>query len=149
MKTVILYYSIHHGNTKKVAETISAKYQVPLVNIVEHPETDVSEYDLIGIASGIYAGHFGKPIEKYVKERLPEGKKVFLISTAAGPKPGYEKAMRKLLAQKPNVTLLDSFMCQGFNTFGPTKWFGGTGKGHPTQAELDAALAFYEGLQKR
>lgn len=146
MKTVIVYFSKHHGNTKKLAEAIAEKYPVELIDLAKQSGPDVSGYDRIGLASGIYAGSFAKQIMRFVRDKLPSGKQVFLMSTSAGPKQSYEKSVRKLLEQKTDCTIIGSYMCEGFNTFGPTKLFGGTAKGHPTQEEIDDAVRFYGGL---
>ena len=41
---------------------------------------------------------------------------------------------------------LGAYDCRGFDTFGPLKLVGGIAKGHPTEAELRGAVAFYENL---
>ena len=56
MKSIIVYASTHHGNTKKLVEAIADKYKVDLVDAVVQKTVDLSEYDLIGIASGIVFG---------------------------------------------------------------------------------------------
>ena len=53
MKSVIIYASTHHGNTKKVVEAIASKCDVELIDATRVHEKNLSEYDLIGFASGI------------------------------------------------------------------------------------------------
>ena len=146
MKTAIIYYSMHHGNTKKLLDAIAAVHPVTLISVTEQPQADLQDFDRIGIASGIYAGSFAKPLLQFIKEKLPDNKPVFLISTSAGPKDRYENSVRRQLSRKSGCTVLGSYSCLGFNTFGPTKLFGGTAKGHPTEEELDGAVRFYDGL---
>ena len=64
MKTIILYYSNHHGNTKKLVDAIQASdpENVEILDVTTAGPKDLSGYDLIGVASGIYAGNFGKPL---------------------------------------------------------------------------------------
>ena len=57
-KTVIVYASTHHGNTRKLVEAISAKYEITMINTNEVQTADLSEYELIGFASGIDHGNF-------------------------------------------------------------------------------------------
>ena len=85
MKTIILYYSNHHGNTKKLVDAIAAAdpENVELLDVTKAGPKDLSGYEWIGVASGIYAGSFGKPLLKYMKENLPAGKNVFIIFTSA------------------------------------------------------------------
>ena len=81
MKTIILYYSNHHGNTKKLVDAIQASdpENVEILDVTTAGPKDLSGYDLIGVASGIYAGNFGKPLLNYMSENLPAGKKVFIL----------------------------------------------------------------------
>ena len=133
MKTAIVYFSKHHGNTKKVVDAIAAKHSdVQLIDCIGDVK-DLSGYDRIGFASGVYAEHVAKQIQSFAKENLPEGKEVFLIVTTA-------------IAESKHCTVKGKFKAKGFNTWGPFKLIGGTAKGHPTQEELDDAVKFYESL---
>ncbi len=54
MKTAIVYYSKHHGNTKKLIDAIATvDSTVSLIDVTDNPDTDLSDYDRIGFASGI------------------------------------------------------------------------------------------------
>ena len=146
MKTAILCYSKHHGNTRKLVDAIAAKHEVDVYDVTEGAAADLSGYDRIGLASGIYASNFGKPLMKVAQEKLPEGKEVFfLFTSASGPSAKLPKKAAAL-AEEKKCRSLGHYCCFGFNTFGPFKLFGGTVKGHPTQEELDGAVAFYESL---
>ena len=58
-KTAIVYYSQHHGNTKKVLDAIASyDNDVTLIDVTEKHEVDLTGYDRIGFASGIYFGKF-------------------------------------------------------------------------------------------
>ena len=59
MKSAIIYYSKHHGNTKKLIDAIKEKNEVDLFDVTsERPLLE--DYDLIGFASGIYYSAFNK-----------------------------------------------------------------------------------------
>ena len=145
MKTAIVYYSEHHGNTKKLLDAIAAKHDVTLINVTKTPETDLSGYDRIGLASGIYYSSFAKQLLAYAEEQLPEGKDVFYIFTHGAPKGMFLNAVRKI-AEAKHCRELGDYHCQGFDTFGPFKLVGGIAKGHPTEDEISGAVSFYEGL---
>lgn len=145
MKTAIVYYSEHHGNTKKLLDAIAAKHDVTLINVTKTPETDLSGYDRIGLASGIYYSSFAKHLLAYAEEHLPEGKDVFYIFTHGAPKGMFLNAVRKI-AEAKHCRELGDYHCQGFDTFGPFKLVGGIAKGHPTEDEISGAVSFYEGL---
>lgn len=145
MKTAIVYYSRHHENTKKLLDAIAAKNDVTLIDVTSNPETDLSGYDRIGFASGIYYSKFHKTLLEYAEKNMPEGKPTFFIYTYGAEKAGYTKAITEAVS-KHHAKILGEFGCFGFNTFGPFKLIGGIAKGHPDQSELANAVAFYEGL---
>ena len=145
MKTAIVYYSEHHGNTKKLLDAIAAKHDVTLIDVTKTPETDLSGYDRIGLASGIYYSSFAKQLLAYAEEHLPEGKDVFYIFTHGAPKGMFLNAVRKI-AEAKHCRELGDYHCQGYDTFGPFKLVGGIAKGHPTEDEIAGAVSFYEGL---
>ncbi len=147
MKTIILYYSKHHGNTKKLVDAIATAdpENVELLDVTKAGAKDLSGYEWIGVASGIYAGSFGKPLLKYIKENLPAGKNVFIIFTSAMNADGMSSSARKVIEEK-GCRVMGQYNCPGFNTFGPFKLVGGTAKGHPTKEEIERAVKFYKSL---
>ena len=60
MNTAIAYYSKHHGNTKKLLDAIAIAADIDLIDVTADENTDLSGYDRIGFASGIYYSSFGK-----------------------------------------------------------------------------------------
>lgn len=78
MKTAIIYYSKHHENTKKLLEAIAEKYDVTLLDITENPVPDVSAYDCIGYASGIYYSKFHKLLLSFAENEMPDDRATFL-----------------------------------------------------------------------
>ena len=147
MKTAIVYYSQHHGNTLKLLEAIrkASSDQITLINVADGMEVDLTPYDRIGFASGIYYSKFDKRVLSYAKERTPNGKDVFFVYTCGTMKEGYTKAIREALAGK-DANILGEYGCLGWDTFGPFKLMGGLAKNHPDAAEVDQAVAFYKHL---
>lgn len=147
MKTAIIYYSKHHGNTKKVLDAIckASSDEITLVDVTKGNISNLEVYDTIGFASGIYYSKFDKRVLQVAKEQMPQGKDVFFIYTYGAEKTGYTKAIREALEGK-NAKVLGEYGCFGFNTFGPFKLIGGIAKNHPKQEELQEAVAFYQNL---
>ena len=145
MKTAIVYYSRHHGNTKKLLDAIAQKHEVTLIDITETPAPDLTEYDRVGFASGIYYSKFHKSLLQFAQEKLPQGKQVFFLYTYGAEKKGYTAAITEAV-NKRGAQICGEYGCFGFNTFGPFKLIGGIAKGHPDSGELEGAAAFYEGL---
>ena len=147
MKTAVVYYSEHHGNTKKLLDAIAAKHDVTLINVTKTPETDLSGYDRIGLASGIYYSSFAKQLLAWAETHLPEGKDVFFIHTAGDPRESHADSA-KHIAAKRSCRCLGVYYCKGFDTFGPFKLIGGINKHHPDEDEIKQAVRFYERLEK-
>lgn len=148
MKTAIIYYSKHHGNTKKLLDAICAAStdEITLIDVTETTSATLDDYDCIGFASGIYYSKFEKRVLAFAKEQLPKDKKVFFVYTYGAEKQGYTNAIREAINGK-NATILGEYGCFGFNTFGPFKLIGGIAKNHPNETELNNAVSFYNNLK--
>ena len=144
MKTAIVYYSKHHGNTKKLLDALPG--DVVLIDAENPSTTDLTVFDRVGFASGIYAGAFARQVMDFAAKYLPERKPVFFAATAAMKLKNHFVGITHA-CEKKHAILLGSYICQGFNTYGPFKLVGGTSKGHPTREEIDGFLAFYNGLK--
>ena len=144
-KTAIIYASTHHGNTEKLVDAICQKYPVTKIDATVQSYADLSQYDLIGFASGIDFGKFYESAEQFLKNNLPEGKQIFFLYTCAMLRDGFTKTIREAAMQK-NALCLEEYGCRGFNTYGPWKLIGGMNKAHPTKEELEGAVAFFESL---
>lgn len=143
MKTVIVYYSSHHGNTKKLVESLAQGRDVTLIDAAVTETADLRDYELIGFASGIYFGKFHESVLEFAKNNLPQGKKVFFLSTYGGR--SNTKAIEAVVNAK-SAQIVGQFGCKGYDTFGPFKLVGGIGKGHPNETDLKNALHFFDGL---
>lgn len=144
--TAIIYYSKHHGNTKKLLDAIAAADpEVELVDATEKHELDLSRYDKIGFASGIYYGKFAEQVLNFAKINLPTGKDVFFIATAGNPTKNCFNSIVEVTEGK-HCKELGRYITKGFDTYGPFKLVGGLQKGHPTEEEVQAAVNFYKGL---
>ncbi len=145
MATAIVYYSRHHGNTKKLLDAIAKDNEVTLIDATASPEADLSGYDRIGFASGIYYSAFAKQLVAYASGHLPENRDVFYLYTHGAPDGDFLKTIRAVAAEK-HAREIGTYHCQGFDTFGPFKLVGGIAKGHPTEEELQGAADFYRNL---
>ena len=146
MKTAIAYYSEHHGNTKKLLDAICAvDKEVTLIDVTEKREVNLSDYDRIGFASGIYFSKFAEQVLSFAGVNLPAEKSVFFIATCGNPMKIYFNSIRKVANDK-QCKVLGEHLCLGYDTFGPFKLVGGIQKGHPTEQEIRDAVAFYQGL---
>ena len=145
MKTAVVYFSKHHGNTRKLLDAIAQKHELTLIDVTEKQDIKLEEFDRIGFASGIYYGSFAKQLLKFASEHLPVGKKIFLISSYGAAGKHSEDSIRRIVSEK-NCEVIGSYGCVGFDTFGPFKLIGGLHKGHPTEEDIAGAVKFYDDL---
>ena len=89
---------------------------------------------------------FARQVIAFAQARLPEGKDVFFIYTHGAPGGNFLKGIREAASAR-RCREIGEYRCQGYDTFGPFKLLGGIAKGHPTEAEIRNAVAFYEGLK--
>ena len=144
-KTVIVYASTHHGNTKKLLDAIAKENEVELVDITENEKYDLSDFDRIGIASGIAFGKYYPEMLKFLEENIPENKEVFFIHTAGSPRENHADKAKEITSQR-NCRSLGVFFCKGFDTYGPFKVIGGINKHRPDEEDIKKACKFYQGL---
>ena len=145
MSTAIVYASTHHGNTKMLIDAIAAKFDVTLIDATKETAKDLSSYDLIGFASGVYFFKFHRSVMDFASANLPEGKKTFLICTYGGSEA--HSSMEHIIQNKKS-TVIGKYDCKDYDTFGPFKLVGGVAKGHPTDQEIAGAVEFYSSLMK-
>ena len=141
MKSLILYASRHHGNTKKLVTHLASQYDITLINAEETTTIDYSSYDLIGFASGMDFGKFHPSVTDLARQ-LPSGKSVYALYTCAKDHIRYGSQIEEI-AQQTHCHCLGKFGCRGYNTYGPWKLIGGMNKHHPDPEELDAVCGFY------
>lgn len=143
MKTAIIFASVHHGNTRKIVEQIAQNNDVDIIDATQVKEKDLSEYDRIGFASGIYYRKFHQSVLNFASVNLPEYKEVFLICTHGGS--AVYQSIETIIKDK-HCNVIGKFSCKGYDTFGPFKLVGGIAKGHPNEKDLTAAMEFYQSL---
>ena len=149
MKTLIIYNSFHHGNTKKIAETMADALEARVLKYDDVDAYNIVDYDLIGFGSGIY---YGKPKNEFVEfiDSLPDVKnrKAFVFTTSGKGKEEYNDPLKEKLAEK-GFEIIGSFTCKGFDTWGPLKIIGGKNKGRPNDEDLEHARILAKSLKDK
>ena len=146
MNCLIIYKSIHHGNTKQVAEAIAEELSAESISVDDLNPATLEQYDVIGLGSGIYMGKHHRSLLSFVgtTEEL-HGKRVFIFYTSGFGKfpsrPPFETSLRNAL-EAAGASVIGVFACRGFETWGPFRLAGGINKGHPTDEDLAKAREF-------
>lgn len=153
MKTAIVYVSIHHGNTEKVAKTFAKVLNADLKKPEQIDPNSLLDFELIGFGSGIYFGKHHKSLLEFAEKLPPTNKKAFIFSTCGGTHgktfsvENFHKPLKTILTAK-GFNIVGEFNCAGFDTFGPLKLVGGISKGRPNEEDLKNAERFAENLIK-
>jgi flavodoxin len=151
MKTLIIYISVHHGNTERIAKAMANTLDAALLEVKQTDARMLEQYDLIGFGSGIYFGKHHGSLLDFV-DRLPvlRNKKAFIFSTSGLRKIAFvhdfDKPLRKNL-QRKGFDIIGRFSCRGLDTYRATKLVGGVNKGRPNAEDLRQAEDFAGGLR--
>jgi flavodoxin len=151
MKALIIYISVHHGNTEKVAKVMANALDAALLEVKQADASTLGQYDLIGFGSGIYFGKHHKSLLDFV-DKLPvlKNKKAFIFSTSGLRKipfvHNFDKPLREKL-QRKGFDIIGEFSCRGLDTYRATKLVGGVNKGRPDAEDLKQAEDFASGLK--
>ena len=152
MKTLIIYISIHHGNTEKIAKAMAKVLDAKLVKPNEVNINEISDYDLVGFGSGIYSWKYHNALLNLVdKLSGVKNKKAFIFSTSAVREirffHEFNKPLKKKLLEK-GFDIIGKFSCRGFLVVGPLKLIGGINNGRPNEEDLEQARNFAKGLKR-
>jgi len=151
MKILIVYVSVHHGNTERVARTMANVLAANLVQVREASAAVLEQYDLIGFGSGIYFGKHHESVLDFV-DKLPmlRNKKAFIFSTSGLRKiplvHDFDRSLKKKL-QRKGFNVIAEFSCRGLDTYRATGLVGGINRGRPNDDDLKRAEDFARDLK--
>jgi flavodoxin len=146
MKCAVIYVSVEHKNTEKVARSMAVALGADLVEAKNFDPASVTAYDLLGFGSGIFRGKFHAQLLKLVNELPQASSKAFIFSTSGFGKTSYHADLRKVLEGKGYQVSAD-FSCKGWDTYGALKLLGGINKNRPNDNDLRLAREFAENLK--
>ena len=152
MKSLLILFSYHHNNTKKIAKVFEKILDAQIKTPHEINPEELQEYSLIGFGSGIYGEKHHKSLLDLV-DKLPQvtNKKAFIFSTCGVAREEYvvknHSPLREKLKSKGYI-IVDEFSCAGFNTNSFLRYFGGINKGRPNAEDLKHAEEFAQKLKK-
>ncbi len=148
MRAVIVYKSLHHGNTKRVAGAMADACGADLVRLGERKTPDLRAYDLVGLGSGIYhSRHHPDLIAFTAKARFADGARAFLFSTAGVPSLAglWHRPLRAALEGR-RIPITGELCLPGYDTYAIFGLIGGINRGRPGDRELERAREFARSL---
>jgi flavodoxin len=139
----IICTSVHHNNTRRLAETLADVLGAPIYSVEEAKALVDSKYDLLGIGSGIYFGRHHPSLLQLVESWPAHPCRVFIYSTAGIPLFRWfqHRALRKRLVRR-DFKIIGEFCCRGWDSVGPLWLMGGINRKHPNAKDLERARAF-------
>jgi flavodoxin len=146
MAALIIYVSLHHGNTEKVARAMADVLGAVPLQVKQADSDMLDPYDLIGFGSGIYFGRHHRSLLDFV-DRLPviENKKAFIFSTSGLRRiwlvHDFDRALEERLRHK-GFDIIGEFSCRGLDTYRATRLVGGINRGRPDTRDLQRAEDF-------
>jgi flavodoxin len=153
MKSLLIVISIHHNNTRQIADAMAKVLDAQLKNPQDVKPEELQDYNLVGFGSGIYGEKHHESLLE-LADKLPQvsNKIAFLFSTAALTNDkkvinDHSKLREKL--QLKGYIIFDDFQCKGFNTNSFMKYFGGMNKGRPNAEDLKNAEEFAQNLKQK
>jgi len=152
MKSLLIVFSYHHGNTEKIAGVFARVLEAEIRAPKQINPQELREYDLIGFGSGIYdAKHHTDLLD--LADALPQvtNKKAFIFSTSSMTSTAQVAEDHSTLRgklQSKGYSVVDEFCCKGFNTNSFLRHFGGINKGRPNAEDLRHAEEFATNLRQ-
>ena len=137
---LILYKSVHHGNTRRVVQFLVQQTGADAADIGQHPLPDPAHYRLIILASGICFQSMHQAIHAYIEKTDLSGKPVLLLYTCGLHFKSYARKTVKLLLKK-KAECLEVCHCRGYDTYGLFGKIGGIARSHPTKEDMNRIFA--------
>lgn len=115
-KKLILYFS-KNGTTKETVELIKNKTnnQVDIINVGNGLKSDIKNYDIIFIGTGIYMGGIPGKIKKIIKSNkdVLKDKKVIFFIHGIISKEEYKNIIRKAIKDYLDINKIDIYYLGG------------------------------------
>lgn len=142
-KTVILYASTEHKNTERLVKGIADSVQgITLINVLENKNIDISSYEFVGFASGIYFGRMHDKIMELLETLvLKPDQKSFVLCTCGAKYTDHAKTAKYILTDR-GFECLGSYVCKGYDTYGLLKYIGGISRGRPNANDIRKGAEF-------
>lgn len=139
----IICTSVHHNNTKRLAETLAEALKATVHTVDDAATLDVSESTVLGFGSGIYFGRHHQSLFQLVDSWPTRPCRVFIFSTAGLPFLRWLQhcALRRRFVRR-GFTVVGEFCCRGWDTVGPLWLMGGINRKHPNEKDLARAHRF-------
>ena len=129
MEVLIVYKSVFHGNTKKIAIAMAEVLNAKLLDVENVDKKIIEGYDVVGFGSGIYYDKPQKKLMEYIEGlNNVNNKKAFVFSTIRQNRSDYNNWFREKLTDK-GFEIIGEFHCKGYTII----------KGNPNKEDIKNA----------
>ena len=132
MPAAIVYVSVHHGNTRRIAAAMAEPLGASLLSVEEAMSLDGQSLDLVGFGSGIYFGRHHASLFELVRKLKSMPRRCFVYSTAGIS--WLSSVWHRSLVQQirgRGSEVIGQFNSPGWDTVGPLWLLGGAPVGTP------------------
>jgi len=145
MNTIVICVSVHHGNTKQIADAIAEVLRAQVCTPDKADAAMLADYELIGFGSGIYYGKHHQSLLDFVDNLPTLNKQAFIFSTRGGALDHNHDPLKQRLERK-GLRIVAEFSCKGLDTSGVFNYIGGINNNRPNDNDLRDAQEFARAL---
>lgn len=148
MRAVIVYESLHHGNTKRVAGAMAGACGADLFRLGDRKIPDLRGYELVGLGSGIYRSRHHSDLIAFARNaRFADGARAFLFSTAGIPALSglWHRPLRAAFESR-GIPISGELCLPGHDTYAIFGLLGGINRGRPGDRDLERAREFVRSI---
>lgn len=145
MQTIVICVSVHHGNTKQIADAIAEVLRAQVCTPDKADAAMLADYELIGFGSGIYYGKHHQSLLDFVDNLPTLNKQAFVFSTRGGALDHNHDPLKQRLERK-GLRIVAEFSCKGLDTSGVFNYIGGINNNRPNDNDLHDAQEFARAL---
>lgn len=140
-KTLILCEPKHNKNTQTLVKTFETNFGATIQH-VGSTSTDAEDFDIIILASEAYSKKLNNEVETWIKTKLPENKKVFLLHTCGRQSRKRSKQIKALIKLQ-KAKYIGEYHCNGLDTYSFFRILGSRTKEQPKIWDVEKAVDYY------
>jgi flavodoxin len=150
VNAAIIYLSLHHQNTERIAKAMSEALGATLLTVAEARVQSAAAWDLVGLGSGIFFGKHHVQLLEFAADapNLPQNCFVFSTAGLKSLSGLWHRPLVRIL-QRRGCQVVGQFCAPGWDTVGPLKVIGGIHRGRPNASDLQRAARFAQQTLER
>lgn len=119
VKSLVIVYSYHHGNTARIARAMADALGAEVKTPGDVRPEELGEYELVGFGSGIDSGRHYRPLLD-LADALPHAaaKRAFIFSTCGVPASMFGERYIENYAAESHAALRKKLMSKGYTIAG-------------------------------